>query len=498
MRRFTELVNLKKGSNDRQKKSSNELPRHKRDENREIGIITYGFLFIFLALILYVGIFTQTKSRDVINNPYNKRQQLLEERLIRGDIISRNRTILATTIVSDEGAVERFYPYKKVFAHVVGYSTNGVLGIESIDNFKLLECNDNIVTRIKNDLSGKKNHGNTVVTTLDEKIQKAAYEALGDKKGAIIVMNPRNGDILASISKPDFDPNLINEDWEKLNAENSGSPLLNRTYLGKYPPGSTFKIVTALEYIKENYNNYREYDYDCTGRFNYKGSEINCYHGQAHGELDFNLSFAKSCNSSFANIASTLRKAKFKETCNELLFNSELPLPFSYSQGITDITEYSTTDDILQTGIGQGKTLVSPAQLCLITCAIVNNGVLMNPRVVSKIESCSGKTIEKNDVKEYGLLMDEKYADILKELMLDVVSEGTGSKLNKSKKYTAGGKTGSAEYSSSDKSKSHAWFTGFAENEDDIVCVTVIIEDGGTGSDSAVPVAKSVFDAYYE
>lgn len=476
----------------------NSIRKHKRDENREIGVLTYAFLFAFIAIIIYVGVFTQSKSRDVINNPYNKRQHLLEERLIRGDIVSRNGTILATTIVSDEGAVERFYPFKKVFSHVVGYSTNGVLGIESIDNFKLLECDDSIVIRVKNDLSGEKNHGNTVVTTLDERLQKAAYEALGDKKGAIIVMNPTNGDILASVSKPDFDPNLINENWEMLNQEGNDSPLLNRTYLGKYPPGSTFKIVTALEYIKENYSNYKEYAYDCYGTFSYKGSEINCYHGQAHGEVDFNLSFAKSCNSSFANIASTLRKAKFKETCEDLLFNKELPLPFSYSKGVTDITEYSTTDDILQTGIGQGKTLVSPAQMCLITCAIVNDGVLMQPRVVSKIESYSGKTVEKVDVREYGTLMEERYADIIKELMRDVVTDGTGTKLNKSKRYIAGGKTGSAEYSSSDKSKSHAWFTGYAQTEDDIVCVTVLVEDGGTGADSAVPVAKSVFDAYFE
>ena len=472
--------------------------KRKRDENREMGVVTYSFLAIFIAMMVYLGFYTQFKSADLINNPYNKRQQLLEEHLVRGDILSRDGSILATTSLNEDGEYERVYPYGNAFAHVVGYSTHGVLGLESKENFKLLECNDNIFYKLKNDLSGEKNHGNNVYSTLDEKMQLAAYEALGDKKGAVIAMNAKTGEILAACSKPDFDPNLVNEAWEYLNDEANDSPLLNRVFMGNYAPGSTFKIVTALEYIKENGEYFREYDFDCTGSFSYKGSTINCYHGQSHGELDFNLSFAKSCNSSFANIASTLNKSSFEETGRELLFNSDLPLPLTYAKSSLDITADSTTDELLQTGIGQGKTLVSPAHMCLIAAAIANDGVLMKPYLVSRIESSRGGLVKRYTGGEYGRLMDSYSAEILKELMRDVVTDGTGSKLKDAQGYEAYGKTGSAEYMQADKSLSHAWFTGFAQDDKDTIAITVLVEGGGSGGDVAVPIAKSVFDAYFE
>lgn len=468
----------------------------KRDDNREIGIITYVFLTIFIALIVYIGLFTGLKSADVINNPYNKRQALLEERLVRGNILSKNGQILATTYVDDEGICHRYYPYKNVFAHVVGYSTHGVLGIESIENFKMLECNDNIAKRIKNDFSGIKNNGNSVITTLNVKVQQAAYDALGDRKGAVIVMNAKTGEILALVSKPDFDPNLINEDWDRLNDENGDSPLLNRAVMGQYPPGSTFKIVTALEYIKERKGDISEYEYDCNGSFKKNGSVVNCYHQQRHGEVDLNLSFAKSCNSSFANMAATLDKEKFEDTCNELLFNSDMPLPFVHGKGSTDITVNSTFDDVLQTGIGQGRTITTPAHIMLITAAIANDGMLMKPYVVDGIANASGKIIKKTSSREYMQLIEPRYADILKELMRDVVVDGTATRLKDTTNYIAGGKTGSAEYSA-DKSRSHAWFTGYAQNDDECIVATVIVEDGGSGGEVSAPIAKRVFDAYY-
>ena len=470
--------------------------RHHIDSNREIGFITYMFIAVFLVMLGYLGYFTQVKSKTVINNTYNKRQALLESRLIRGNILSRNNDVLATTRSDNDGGYYRSYPYRNTFAHIVGYSTHGVLGIESMENYTLLTCDANIVSRISNDLAGRKNHGNNVYTTLDTKMQEAAYDAMDDRKGAVVAMNVKTGEILCVVSKPDFDPNEVIGHWDRLNSDEENSPLLNRAFLGSYPPGSTFKIVTALEYLKEHNGDVSDYGFECKGSFEYKGSLINCFNETSHGWVNFDDSFAQSCNSSFANISSTLDKRKFAGTIDELLFNSELPLPFKYSVAYSDIGPDSSTDDLLQTGIGQGRTLISPVHMLMITSAIANNGILMRPYVISEIQNADGGVITKTRVREYGQLIDEQYTESLQKMMREVVVNGTAKRLLDTNGYSVSGKTGSAEYSSN-KSLSHAWFTGFAGRDEPEIAVTVIVEGGGSGGAVAAPIAKRVFDAYF-
>ncbi len=404
--------------------------------------------------------------------------------------------MLATTLSDNDGGYYRSYPYRNTFAHIVGYSTHGVLGIESMENYTLLTCDGNIVTRIKNDLEGRKNHGDNVITTLNTAMQEAAYDAMDDRRGAVVAMNVKTGEILCVVSKPDFDPNEVIGRWDRLNDDTENSPLLNRAFLGSYPPGSTFKIVTALEYLKEHGGNVSDYGFECKGSFEYKGSVINCFNETSHGWVNFDDSFAQSCNSSFANISSGLDKRKFKDTLGELLFNKELPLPFKYSMAYSDLGKESSTDDLLQTGIGQGRTLISPIHMLLITSAIANDGVLMRPFVVSSIENSDGGTISRTRIREYGRMIDEKNTKSLQKMMREVVVNGTGKRALDTDGYTISGKTGSAEYSSN-KSLSHAWFTGFAGSEEPEIAVTVIVEGGGSGGAVAVPIAKRVFDAYY-
>lgn len=469
--------------------------RHE-ESNKEIGVITYIFLGVFLLLLIYLGVFTQFQAPNIINNNYNKRQSLLESRIIRGEILSRERNVLAQTKSDTDGGYYRTYPYRNVFSHIVGYSTHGVLGIESIENFTLLTSDSNIVTKVSNDLSGKKNHGNNVVTTLHTNMQLAAYDALEDLNGCIFAMDSRTGEILCCVSKPDFDPNEVIGKWDRLSGDAEKSPLLNRAFLGLYAPGSTFKIVTALEYLKEHNGDISDYDFNCTGSYEIEGSHINCFHEETHGEVDFKDSFAKSCNSSFANISYSLNKGKFEDTIDELLFDKELPLPLSYSKGECDINSSSSTDDLLQTGIGQGRTLISPAHMTLITSSIANDGVLMRPYVIDSIENYDGGVIRKTKQKEYKRLIDENYAKELQELMREVVVSGTATRAYDTGNYTISGKTGSAEYSS-DKRQSHAWFTGFSSKSDPEIAISVIIEGGGSGGAVAVPIAKKVLDAYY-
>jgi peptidoglycan glycosyltransferase len=472
------------------------MAKKKQHKNRELWIIMYVFIFMMLAVIGNEIYFVYAESDSVVNNSYNPRQELLAQKNIRGQIISADGKTLAQTVRGEDGNEERYYPYANLFAHVVGYSTKGKTGIEYLGNMSLLNSNASLGEKIQNEISSQKNIGDNVVTTLNVDIQKTAYDALGAYDGAIIVTEPSTGKIIAMVSKPDFDPNEIAEIWDDLVEDDTSSVLLNRATQGLYPPGSTFKIVTALAYYRQNQGDVSGYHYQCNGSFSYDGNRINCYHGSSHGSEDFSKSFAKSCNSSFANIGISLNLTGLENTCEDMLFNQKLNLPYSTAQGRYVLGTTADSYDIMQTSIGQGKTQISPLQLNMITAAIANDGVLMTPYLIDRIENYNGTTVKQYTQESYGVLMTEDEADFLTGLMTDVVESGTATKL-KGLSYTAAGKTGSAEFSA-EKTDSHAWFTGFAPVDDPQVCVTIIVEGAGSGGEYAVPIAKRIFDSYFE
>jgi len=272
--------------------------------------------------------------------------------------------------------------------------------------------------------------------------------------------------------------------------------LLNRNLQGLYPPGSTFKIVTALEYLIEHNDTYQDYSYQCNSIFRAGDESIQCYHKTSHGNVTLKTSFAKSCNSSFANIGTTISKETLKNTLTELLFDEKLPFEMDASISTTGLDSSYTESDMIQLSIGQGKTLITPLHLSMITNAIANNGVLMKPYLLEQISSEDGSTISNIKPQKYGQLMQIQEADILKEFMRSVVEEGTATKLN-GLDYSAAGKTGSAEYNGI-KEDSHAWFTGFAPADQPRVAVTIIVEGAGSGGDYAVPIAKRIFDTYFK
>lgn len=277
--------------------------------------------------------------------------------------------------------------------------------------------------------------------------------------------------------------------------DKESSVLLNRATQGLYPPGSTFKIITALEYIKENPDSYQNYQYNCTGTITRGEDRIQCYHGSVHGHVGFSRSFAKSCNTSFANMGLSLDRTAYQKTLNELLFNQKLEFGFPTGSSRVDMDAQTTDSDMIQISIGQGTTAVTPLQMNMVTCAIANQGVLMKPYVTDYVMSSGGNKIKSYEPLEYTKMMTAEQAAIMSGLMADVVEEGTASRL-KGLSYTAAGKTGSAEYGTV-KGDSHAWFTGFAPMEDPQICVTIIIEGAGAGGDYAVPIAKRIFDAYF-
>ncbi len=463
--------------------------------NREIMVSMIFFVFIFVGMIGYLTHFVATSEQEMINNSYNSRQEMLLSENYRGSILSRDGEILAETLLDEEQNETRVYPMGNLFSHIVGFSTQGRMGVEALANYYLINTNTSLSNKAANGIAGIKNPGDDVYTTLDVQIQEVADHQLDIYRGAIVVTEVKTGKILALVSHPDFDPNEIADIWDTLIEDNSSSVLLNRATQGLYPPGSTFKIVTSLEYIRENPNKYHSYSYTCNGFYKQGDSRINCYHGANHGSIDFTTSFAKSCNSSFANIGMGLDKDAFAQTLDDLMFGKELPLTLSCATSSVQVSEDMSVDDMMQTAIGQGKTQITPIHLNMITCAIANDGVLMKPYVIDHVENDAGNVVKEFRPNSYGKLMSSTEAEALTELMTSVVEKGTATKLD-GLSYTAAGKTGSAEYNST-KGDSHAWFTGFAPVEDPEVAVTIIVEGAGSGGDYAVPIARRLFDAYF-
>ena len=476
---------------------TNNVKKKKKIRSYPIIVISVFYTMLFASLLIYVGKYAYSNRQTLLDNSYNTRQQILLNQNSRGTIYSRDGDVLAYTGTDENGKEKRFYPYNKEFAHVVGYSTNGKMGIESQANYYLINTSIDLGDKVAYDASGTKYPGDSVYSTLDVKLQEVAYNALSARKGAIVVSNPKTGEILAMVSKPDFDPNTIKEEWNNLIADNSpDAKLLNRATQGLYPPGSTFKIVTSLAYLKDNAGKYSDYKFTCNGRYSYEGNTISCYHGENHGYLDFTSAFAKSCNSAFANIGLSIDRKTFGSVLSSLMFNQELPLSMSYSQSKANIDEDSSSDDVMQLSIGQGATSVTPIHMNMITNAIANSGILMKPMLITQVKSEDGKVIKTFNSENYKRLMTAEESLTLTNMMEQVVQSGTASRL-KGLSYTAAGKTGSAEFNSG-TSDSHAWFTGFAPTEDPEISVTIIVEDAGSGGSYAVPIAKRIFDAYFD
>lgn len=477
--------------------SRREQERLRREEGRgngQILILTYTMAAVFLCMAGYLAYFMVTKSQKIINNPYNKRQEVLAKKVQKGKVLSSDGKVLAETRTDSSGKDTRVYPYGKVFCHVVGRDSNSMTGIEREYCYPLLTSHLNPLGRLVNTFRGEKSPGDQVVTTLDAGLQQAAYDALGSHRGAVVAMEPSTGKILAMVSKPAYDPNHVKENWNQLvNASQENSKLINRATQGLYPPGSTFKIMTAMEYMLENPETYEDFFYRCRGTDSFAGNRINCYGKERHGKLSLQSAFAKSCNGAFAKIGTEMDLAKFRKLNEKFYFNRDLSVDFEYNKSIFSLDEDSDMGEITQTVMGQGKTMITPLENALITSAIANGGEMMSPYLVDRLETESGRVVTQHEPKSKGRVVEEWVAERMNKLMKSVVNQGTGTSLA-SLSVQVAGKTGSAEFDS--EGTSHAWFVGYAPADNPEIAVSIVVEGAGTGSQYAVPIARKMFQNY--
>lgn len=495
--RKTEKINLKKEKVDNKKRTpksqSNDVSIEK-NKNREIAFAKYGFIFVFAALIIYLVYFNIFVAPDIIDNTYNKRIDALANRVVRGDILDSNGYVLATTVTKNDGTEVRLYPYGNMFAHVIGINSHGKSGLESFCNYQLLSADSDIINDLTLDLTGDKLQGNKVVTTLNADVQKIVYSVMGDYTGAAILMDANTGKIISMVSKPDFDPNMALSEYDSwASLDSKDSVLLNRAIHGSYPPGSTFKMVILLEYIREHSID-GEFSYECKGSNMVNNYKLSCYDNRVHGNEDLLHSFANSCNGAFATIGCELDIRRLKALAGDLLFNVDYEFELKHNTSKFLLEENSEINEIIATSIGQGKTTVTPLHNLILMSAVANNGTAPIPYLVDRIIDSNDKIVSEHKLQYYDRFMSDTEAQELQKYLLAVTTIGTADQLHNTP-YKVYGKTGSAQFDSSDKH--HSLFMGYAEIGEQKIAISVVIEGGRDKFTIAADITRQILDKIY-
>ncbi|MGL4738104.1 MAG: peptidoglycan D,D-transpeptidase FtsI family protein [Cellulosilyticaceae bacterium] len=454
------------------------------------AIYSVAFLFIalFCGVAIYLGYFTIFERDRIAIHPYNRRLDHLDQEVIRGKIYDSTGEVLAETV---EGV--RAYPYGRRYAHAVGYAQNGKIGAEALANTELLYPDYTLDSIFRNAFLGEKFEGRDVVLTLDNRLQAIAQEALGDYRGAVVMIEPSTGKIKAMYSNPTFNPNRIVEDWSELREDEARSPLVNRATNGLYPPGSIFKVFPTIGAMNSGVA--QTFTYECKGYIEKEGHRIQCYDGRVHGKLELEEAFAKSCNTYFIALSEQVPFKELAQVCEQLLFNADLPVDFDYAKSQFPTAQVSGFDQ-LAAYIGQGRVLVTPMHMAMVASIVANDGVLMKPYLFDHATNSKEDILSKQLPEYIEAYLDETQSKALQQLMRQVVSEGTASRLSEID-LEIGGKTGTAQNATG---KDHSWFIGFAkpeESEKNTLAFAILVENGGQGA-KALSVARALLQAYSE
>lgn len=481
------------------KKKTQSKEKEKKPTSRQHEIKVAGAILVSLlgAMLLYFVYFEVKGKDEVLSSRYNTRQQNMAQLIRKGDIATSDGVVVATTQTREDGTEVRAYPYTNWYAHTVGYSVLGGYGLEDTQKLNLLTSHIDFWTKLKNEFLGVKTQGDTLVTTLDSGLQDFCYRQLDGQSGSITVVEPSTGKILAMVSSPNFDPNTVEEQWSWLTSEeNTTQNLMNHATQGTYPPGSTFKIITLLEYIRENPDTWQDFHYTCTGTYTNGDYMVNCHDGVAHGELDIYGILGMSCNGAFDTLAQTLDSKKWQKLAEDFGYNQSdrSQVDFPYKTSSFDITSDDSVWQRMQLAIGQGTTTVTPLLNLMMYAAVANDGVMMTPYLVDSYLDADGNLVEQTKPKALRTVCTKDEAELLDEFLTYVITNGTAA-AGGSQYARVSGKTGSAQYDST--KNYHAWFCGYGTNDVSEIAVCVMIEKGGAGGTVAAPIAGQIFDYYF-
>ncbi len=487
---------------------------------RKLGMALLALFLIAFVQINYIQVFAADR---IANDPANAQRQLIAEyRIDRGSILAADGTTVLASSRKSPGELrfQRRYPHGELYAHETGFYSFvfGRTELEqSYNDFLTGDAAELLPQTLTDLILGRPKQGATIVTTLVPQIQEAAEAAAAAESGdvAIAAIDPATGDVLALVSEPSYDPNLlasqdpkvVRDAWDELNADPE-KPLLSRASDELFPPGSTFKLVTASAALENGFGpeslwpNPNELDLPLTDATiqNFGGST--CSGGS---QITLADALRQSCNVVFGEVGLELGPEKLAEQARKYGFTAEpgedlVPFDIPWTSGVFPAPETFEGRDpaVAISAIGQQDVAANPLQMALVGAAIANGGVEMQPRLVTEARDPSGRVIAQFDPREFSRPLSPANAAALTQMMVGVVEGGTGTAAQ-IPGVTVAGKTGTAQHGEGEDP--HAWFVCFAPAEAPQIAVAVIVLDGGslsseaTGGALAAPIARAVLEA---
>jgi peptidoglycan glycosyltransferase len=471
--------------------------------NRSIRRLYLTLAAGFGLLMLMLGYWQVVAADGLKDRPGNEQTAQAQRLVDRGRIVSADGKIMAASRavrVKGQKVFERLYPQGDLAAQTIGYTSAGATtGLERTYDRYLSGSfgTEPLLQRLN--LSEKE--GANVHIGLDTRVQTVAQEQLSSGPGAVVALEPRTGKVIAMASSPTFDlQQVVTPGGFDAIASQEGGPLLNRTVQGLYPPGSSFKTVTASEALESGLYT-PDSEFPGGSEYETPGGPIENFGGSRFGPHTLTTALTFSINTTFAEIGDALGAERMGEIMTAYGFGERPPvdLPEVAISGRRSGDEVLPNDDpdedTARLAIGQEQLAVTPVQMAMVAGAIANGGTAMAPRLMTRIVDRGGSLVQRGEPEELGQVMSPSNAAELASMMEDVVREGTGTRAALSGVgVTVAGKTGTAE--SDDPSRNQAWFIGFAPAEDPQVAVAVVIEDTAlTGGEAAAPVAAAVMDS---
>jgi penicillin-binding protein A len=482
--------------------------------NKQI-VKLFGFtVALFAVLIAFTSYWSVFDAKALKDKEANKRPLLEQQQIKRGRILAADGTVIARSVPKGHGAGLRYirrYPEGSLFGHPIGYSfvQQGNSAFEEYHDDQLVGTESEF-SSILDELRGKKQEGNDIVTNIDPAAQRTALEGLQSVPGfgAVVAIEPSTGKVRVLASNPPYDPNRVPYELTKLNLNEAEAPLVDRGTQSRYPPGSTFKVVTAAAALDSGTIT-PETAIDAPGSLDVQGQPLENDFGTSYSGLTLDNALTNSVNTWFAQVGERVGEDTLFEYMDRFGFNTtpsiDLPSEQLATSGIVelesgDVLSRNDAIDIARVAIGQERLLATPLQMAEVAAAVANKGALMKPQIWNRVVDPDGRVVDELNPSEFSRPISEQTAAELTTAMEGVVSSGTGTNAAIPGVAVAG-KTGTAETPGNTacgggEEENQAWFMGFAPADEPRIAIAASVEcTEQFGNDVAAPIFRAVAES---
>ncbi len=481
--------------------------------NRQIVQLFAFIVVLFAILVGFTSYWSVFDAKALKNQAANKRPLLEQQQIPRGRILAFDGSVIAKSRAKGKGTSKRYvrhYPDGKLWGHPIGYSfvQFGQSEFEKSHNEELTGEESEFGT-ILDQLTGKKQQGEDVVTNLMPHAQEVALQGLEEAGfGAVVGIEPSTGKVRVMASSPPYDPNRVPEEFSKLSNNEVERPLVNRATQGQYPPGSTFKVVTAAAGLESGVIT-PETTIDAPGSIIDEGNELANDFSENFGPISLDTALTNSVNTWFGQLGQKLGKPKLFEQMEKFGFNATPPIDLPEDEvetsGVFDLEKgqllrRNDPVDLARVAIGQERLLATPLQIAMVAAAVANHGKLMKPQIWNRVVNSDGRVTKQMHPDQYSQAISAKTAEELTTAMEGVVSEGTGTNAA-IEGVPVAGKTGTAETPGNKacgggQEENQAWFMGFVPADHPKIAIAASVEcTEQFGNDAAAPIFRSVAEA---